>query len=228
MITHKKILTSLAVLGTLSSTAVFGANTDFSPVAEENNGWIPSVSVEAFYGAAMEKLWKEVDLDEVNIGGVNVRYSAIKETSSIVSPEIFGIFSLGGGSLDQTWDVYGSHLEINYDLLTGYVAGGANLRIQASDKISFFVGGRLGLSVGSLDVDYEENGYSESESDTAAGLLYGVGIGVQSNFNEHHGVTLGLDFIGSTAEFKFGDDEMELEMEKQSYIVFSVGYKYTF
>jgi len=228
MITRKKILTSIAVLGTLSSTAAFGANTDFSPVAEGNNGWIPSVSVEAFYGVAMEKLWKEVDLDEVNIGGVNVRFSAIKETSSIVSPEIFGIFSLGGGSLDQTWYGYGAHAEINYDLLTGYVAGGANLRIQATDKISFFVGGRLGLSVGSLDGDYEVvyNGYSESgsESDTAAGLLYGVGIGVQSNFNEHHGVTLGLDFIGSTAEFEFDD----LKMEKQSYIVFSVGYKYTF
>lgn len=222
MATKQKTLAAATLLAALSSTVAFGDVNETTPAS--SNGWVSAISAEAFYGAGLEKLDKE-DLGELNIGGISVRYTSRKQTADAVSPEFFGIVSLGGGSLDQTWYGY-SNVERNYDLFTMQTAVGANIRVQTSDKFSIFAGARVGFSIESLGVEYKYNGktlYDQTES--AVGFLYGAGIGVQFNFDKHNGMTAGVDYVGSTAEPDFGGGA---KAEAQSYVLFSIGYKFTF
>lgn len=222
MATKQKTLAAATLLAALSSTIAFGDVNETAPAS--SNGWVSAISAEAFYGAGLEKLDKD-DLDKLNIGGISVRYTGRKQTTDAVSPEFFGIVSLGGGSLDQTWYGYRS-VEQNYDLFTMQTAVGANIRVQTSDKFSIFAGARVGFSIESLGVEYKRNGityYDKTES--AVGFLYGAGIGAQFSFAKHNGTTVGVDYVGSTAEPDFGNFG---KAEAQSYVLFSIGYKFTF
>lgn len=233
MATKQKTLAAATLLAALSSTIAFGDVNETTP--DSSNGWVSAISAEAFYGAGLEKLYKgdlvdeEGDLDELDIGGISVRYTVRKQTTDAVSPEFFGIVSLGGGSLDQTWYYLDGDVERNYDLFTMQTAVGANIRVQPSDKFSIFAGARVGFSIESLGVEWKDNGityYDKTES--AVGFLYGAGIGAQFNFNEHNGMTVGVDYVGSTAEPEFDVYGYTVKAEAQSYVLFSIGYKFTF
>lgn len=226
MATKQKTLAAATLLAALSSTIAFGDVNETTP--DSSNGWVSAISAEAFYGAGLEKLDKN-DLDELDIGGISVRYTGRKQTTDAVSPEFFGIVSLGGGSLDQTWYYLDGDVERNYDLFTMQTAVGANIRVQPSDKFSIFAGARVGFSIESLGVEWKDNGityYDKTES--AVGFLYGAGIGAQFNFNEHNGMTVGVDYVGSTAEPEFDVYGYTVKAEAQSYVLFSIGYKFTF
>lgn len=234
---NTKTLSAAILLATFTSVAAFGDVNGNEPAgtmpAESNNGWTSSISVEGFYGLAQEKLYKERDMDELDIGGLSVRYTSRKQTGEIISPEVFGIVSLGGGSLDQTWSYINYREELSYELFTMQAAVGANIRVQATDNFSLFAGARIGLALESLDI--EATAMSSSDywhvdwNEVNLGFLYGVGIGAQLDITEHHGITVGLDYVASTAEPEFDvDDGDTVKLEAQSYIMLSIGYKYTF
>lgn len=234
---NTKTLSAAILLATFTSVAAFGDVNGNEPAgtmpAESNNGWTSSISVEGFYGSAQEKLYKELDMDELDIGGLSVRYTSRKQTGEIISPEVFGIVSLGGGSLDQTWSSGYYRDELNYELFTMQAAVGANIRVQATDNFSLFAGARIGLALESLDMEATSMNYSSSYwhydgNEVSLGFLYGVGIGAQLDITEHHGITVGLDYVASTAEPEFDVDGATVKIEAQSYIMLSIGYKYTF
>lgn len=202
--------------------------------AQENapgGPWEYSVSVSPFFGWGQKKLDSE-DLDTLDIAGVGVKGSAVIRESILpgakLFPEIFGLINIGGGSLDQTWYYYGGSYEQNYDLTTVQAAVGANLRLEIDDRVSVFGGVRAGLAYENLEIE-ARGGYSRrtwEESDV--GLLYGIGFGTDVRINDHSGVTVALDYVGSTAQPEFDISGEKVEAEKQSYIMLSVGYKYTF
>ena len=202
--------------------------------AQENapgGPWEYSVSVSPFFGWGQKKLDSE-DLDTLDIAGVGVKGSAVIRESILpgakLFPEIFGLVNIGGGSLDQTWYYYGGSYEQNYDLTTVQAAVGANLRLEIDDRVSVFGGIRAGLAYENLELEVREGYYRKTWRESDVGLLYGIGFGTDVRINDHSGVTVALDYVGSTAQPEFDIYGEKAEAEKQSYIMLSVGYKYTF
>ena len=212
-------------------------NTPSSNVNSQVGGYVSFVSVEAFYGAANDKL-SSGDLDKLNIGGISIRrsyeYKKSVVTGALVLPEFYLIGSIGGGSLDQTWDYgYGEVESLDASLVTAQFAGGANLRCYVNDRFSIFGGVRIGAAYESVDVDwkYRLPGYGEisySKQEGAFGFLYDVGAGAELRLGEKSALMFGIDYVGSTAQPEFNIYGEKLEMEEQSYVMFSVGAKFLF
>ena len=244
MSTKTKLFSAAAIFGALSSTAAIGAVNDWDDpdTTTSYSGWISSFSVEGFYGAAQEKLFKDFDIDKLDIGGLSIRYTGRMSTTSPVFPELFGITSVGGGTLDQTWYGYGYHPyfgegsyreELNYDLFSAQFAIGANIRFQPTEKFSIFAGVRVGLDIEYVEYEYKYNSYRDQKNNTDVGFLYGIGIGADFNITKHHGITFAVDYVCSTAQPEFekiyiSGSHYTVKTEEQSYIMVSVGYKYTF
>lgn len=237
----------LASVSVLSLTPIAWAAEESDWATSENTlsanansqagSYVSFVSVEAFYGAANDKL-SSGDLDKLNIGGISIRrsyeYKKSIVTGALVLPEFYLIGSVGGGALDQTWNYgYGETESLDCSLGTVQFAGGANLRCYVNDRFSVFGGVRIGAAYESIDVDwkYQLPGYgrvSYSKREGAFGLLYGVGAGAELRLGEKSALTFGIDYVGSTAQPEFNIYGEKLEMEEQSYVMFSVGAKFLF
>ncbi len=197
------------------------------PAPANDSGWNHSVGIELFYGTPTDDLADGVG-EKVEIGGFNVRYTVKAESllkSDAFVPEFFAIAGFGYGEYDETFYYPFASAKVEADVSQAQLAVGANLRWQATESFSAFVGARIGLGYLSVDATTKLDGrkfFDDDDSDV--GFLYGVGVGVEYAFNEHHAITLGYDFVGSTAEPKVGDTKIE----EQNYHMFSVGYKYTF
>lgn len=199
----------------------------------EDSDWLGSISVEGFYGSAQKKLLKD-DLDELDIGGVSFRYTAtrsdpLSKTQSVY-PEFFGMFSLGGGSLDQTWYDYSGSKERNYDLFTTQLAAGFNLRCPVSERVSVFAGVRAGIAYENVEAEVRDNSrtlYSKDED--ALRFLYGGEIGADFLVNEKLSLFACVGYVASTArpEFFYVDGE-NYKLKAQSYLTFSFGVRYMF
>lgn len=205
------------------------------PAPANDSGWNHSVGIELFYGTPTDDLADGAG-EKVEIGGFNVRYTVKAESllkSDAFVPEFFAIAGFGYGEYDETsyyTSYYHSYSEkIEADVSQAQLAVGANLRWQATESFSAFVGARVGLGYLSVDATAKLDGSKYfDDDDSDVGFLYGVGVGVEYAFNEHHAVTLGYDFVGSTAEPKVSDGSYGFKAEEQNYHMFSVGYKYTF
>ncbi|MGN0885344.1 MAG: outer membrane protein [Candidatus Spyradosoma sp.] len=204
--------------------------------AAEDSDWLGSISVEGFYGHALTKLETD-DLDKLDIGGVSFRYTAtrsdpLSKTQSVY-PEFFGMFSLGGGSLDQTW-YYGYYEseELNYDLFTTQLAAGCNLRCPVSERVSVFAGVRAGIAYENVDVEANYYYYSSharySGKEDAIGFLYGGEIGADFLVNEKLSLFACVGYVASTARTEFDVYGDKYKLKAQSYLTFSFGVRYMF
>lgn len=198
--------------------------------AAEYSDWQTSISVEGFYGAAQKKLDTD-DLDKLDIGGVSFRYTktcadSLSVTQSIY-PEFFGMLTLGGGSLDQTWYGYGDSEELNYDLFTTQISAGANLRCPVSERVSVFAGVRAGIAYENVkaEVRYNSRTLYSGEED-ALGFLYGAEIGADFLVDEKLSLFACMGYVASTARPEF--DVYGLKLKAQSYLTFSLGLRYMF
>ena len=203
--------------------------------AAEDSDWLGLISVEGFYGHALTKLETD-DLDKLDIGGVSFRYTAtrsdpLSKTQSVY-PEFFGMFSLGGGSLDQTWYGYRERAELNYDLFTTQLAAGFNLRCPVSERVSVFAGVRAGLAYENVDVEYNYDYYSSrtrySGNEDALGFLYGGEIGADFLVNEKLSLFACVGYVASTARPEFDVYGDKYKLKAQSYLTFSFGVRYMF
>ena len=199
--------------------------------------WQTSISVEGFYGAAQKKLLTD-DLDELDIGGVSFRYTktcteSLSKTRGIY-PEFFGMLTLGGGSLDQTWyqtgyDYYRS-VELNYDLFTMQLAAGVNLRCPVSERVSVFAGVRAGIAYenveGELKVRTPYDREEDAREEDALGILYGAEIGADFLVDEKLTLFACMGYVASTARPEF--DVYGVKLKAQSYMTFSLGLRYMF
>lgn len=230
---NTKLFTAAAILGALSSTAAIGAvNDGENSGTASSSGWVSAISGDLFYGFAQDELIKNSKLDDIDIAGLSVRYTGHLKTDSPIFPEFFGIASFGAGSDDYKEYYVGSKETNEYDcdLFSAQFAVGANIRFQPTEKFSLFAGVRVGLAYESIDLEYKENGWKKyDKTESEVGFLYGIGVGADFNITKHHGITVSVDYVGSTAEpdFDYIDGE-KIKTEKQSYVMVSVGYKYTF
>lgn len=201
--------------------------------AAEDSDWLDSISVEGFYGAAQKKLYTD-DLDKLDIGGVSFRYTktcteSLSQTQGIY-PEFFGMLTLGGGSLDQTWYGYGDYEELNYDLFTMQLAAGFNLRCPVSERVSVFAGVRAGIAYENVEVEYNDYNprtlYSGEED--ALGILYGAEIGADFLVNEKLSLFACMGYVASTARPEFDVYGEKVKLKAQSYMTISLGLRYMF
>lgn len=182
-----------------------------------------SISGESFFAAATKK--PDDDFKKVNLWGANVRYSYETAQSLVVGalvvPEFYGIAGFGYGTVDQLF----GNFRWDYNVLMGQLAGGANLRCHVNDRFSVFGGVRAGLAYERVELDVSTISYSKREDDI--GFLYGVGAGAELKLSEHGSLTFGIDYLASTAQPNFKDVE-DGKLNKQAYVVFSIGAKFTF
>lgn len=196
------------------------------PAETEPSQWVSAIGVEGFYAKANEEILDGSVFEKVNLGGLSVRWSAANTQRSVivgalVFPEIYGILSIGGGSSDYR----GSYERYDLDMSFAQAALGANLRCFVNDQFSVFGGVRLGFAYENVEIESEDSTYLYKQEESDVGLLYGIGVGAELELAPHHSVTLGIDYVASTAQPDFGDGD---KLKKQSYIIFSIGYKYRF
>lgn len=201
--------------------------------AAEDSDWLDSISVEGFYGAAQKKLYTD-DLDKLDIGGVSFRYTktcteSLSQTQGIY-PEFFGMLTLGGGSLDQTWyDGYWDSEELNYDLFTTQLSAGVNLRCPVSERVSVFAGVRAGIAYENVKAEVRYNSRTQySGEEDAIGFLYGAEIGADFLVNEKLSLFACMDYVASTARPEFDVYGEKVKLKAQSYLTFSLGLRYMF
>ncbi len=179
-----------------------------------------SLAFKTFYEVAQGRalLWSSVP--EVDLGGLTVEYT--RNMSSNVDFVI--ATSLGGGSseYERTSSYYnGSYYSTTtysqeLTIATYEVEVGVNLNASLGDVFSVFVGPRIGVNF--LFAQYDNNG--DKEHDTELGLLYGVDAGAVFSFNNRNALTLGIGSRASTAQ--------PLDIEKQSWVRFSISYRFSF
>lgn len=181
-----------------------------------------SLSVKATYSLATEDFVAD---ESVDLMGVTLEYTKrFGSSTSVVQPEF--LVSLGFGYGTEDFDVYvyhwyGSHSDhLDLDVYSVNLALGVNLRFNLGDSVSLWLGPRVGSNF--MYLDYELSGCSEggSDNDSDFGFLYGGEFGLDINFTPHQTLTFGVGYLASTATPE--------DIEEQSYVQFSVGYKYTF
>lgn len=181
-----------------------------------------AVSVEAFYAMALDDVVKDYDeLDKIDLCGVNVQYSWKQKTelmSLLSGYELFASAGFATGSEKVNWGDDGTD---EYTVNVGQITVGGNLIWEIAPAWEFFVGGRFGAAYLSVENEYDD----ESEKENDVGLLYGAHVGTAFEIAQNHRLTLSAAYWASTAEVEF---EYEEKSEKQSYCVFSVGYRYAF
>ncbi len=193
----------------------YGYNYDRSTPSETGAAsLVNSVSFKAFYGVGLTAPAKGMDRiyddPEIDIGGLTVEY-----TKSI-NPNLDVVFagSIGGGSCD--YEYLGKLTLYTYEMEFG-----VNLRAPLGKSVALFVGPRVGMDMLYAEFDWKRR---PKENDTDIGLLVGVDAGVVVSFNERNALTLGIGYRASTAQ-----PECYLgEIEEQSWVRFSVGYRLSF
>ncbi|MGN0834922.1 MAG: outer membrane protein [Candidatus Spyradosoma sp.] len=221
---------TVAAASIVPAVGAFAQDADFAP-APAASPWAVSLGAEAFYGTPTKNVFKDdSDFDKIDIGGVNLRCTlknADLELAPGLTPEFFGIVGVGSGSEEVKTYGYGVlEDDDKISVVEAQLAVGANLRWQATEHFSVFAGVRVGL--GYLWVEGEDKILNEKHDESDVGFLYGAGVGAEWAFNAHHAVTVGYDFVGSTARPKVGSSDEKEKVEAQNYHMFSIGYKYTF
>ena len=95
-----------------------------------------------------------------------------------------------------------------------------NLSLNAGERFSLFFGPRVGLNLLYVSETLETSWTRIKDDETEAGLLYGGDVGFTIKFTDHSGLTASVGYRASTAQ--------PLEIEEQSWVRFSIGYKHTF
>lgn len=192
------------------------------------------LSIEGFYGSAQKDLLKEIKgLDKVDVAGINARMTyPMTNTDSVLVPELFFLAGIQGGSVEESaYYLNGDYSKYDFSLVEFHAAVGGNLRLAVCDWFSLVGRVQVGLSWESVEADnsyregYSHGSYNKTESDI--GLLYGCGLGAEFKIGQG-ALVLGADYIGSTAAPEFSDEGEKFKCEKQSYVTYSVGYKFFF
>lgn len=211
-----------------SGNAAYG-NDDYAynPEAAEESSGAHAIALKAFYALGLEAPDKELDSRysdaEVDLGGLTFEYAYdFSAARGPVSAELILAASVGYGSVDYNGGLF-SGLEV--EMLSFDLETGVNLSLNAGERFSLFFGPRVGLNLLYVSMDmpyryYHSYYYGYKDDETEAGLLYSGDVGFTIKFTDHSGLTATVGYRASTAQ--------PLEIEEQSWVRFSIGYKHTF
>lgn len=174
---------------------------------------------------------------ETDIGGIALEYRRIIADSRCDDCSLGNVLFLsaklgiGAGASDGSAGEYyyaggGSWSRTSYDeVVLGFNTIGLYWRHQLGKHIAFSLGVFGGLEYVSVDWTNRYYYYSGSESSSGSGfsLCYGASLALPIDFNDRHGIELGVDFYKS---------ENQLEdvpgWDKPSGIMVRLGYHYSF
>ena len=199
----------------------------YNPEAAEASSGSHAIAVKAFYALGLEapdKMFDSYSDPEVDLGGLTFEYAYdFSAARGPVSAELIFAASVGYGSVDYT-DYYAGYYYGSFDaeveLLSFDLETGLNLSLNAGERFSLFFGPRVGLNLLYVSETVETSWTRIKDDETEAGLLYGGDVGFTIKFTDHSGLTASVGYRASTAQ--------PLEIEEQSWVRFSVGYKHTF
>lgn len=195
----------------------------YNPEAVEASSGSHAIAVKAFYALGLEvpdKMFDSYSDPEVDLGGLTFEYAYdFSAARGPVSAELIFAASVGYGSVDYSG---GRNSGLEVEMLSLDFETGLNLSFNAGERFSLFFGPRVGLNLLHVSVDQPSNWYyyAYEDDETEAGLLYGGDVGFTIKFTDHSGLTASVGYRASTAQ--------PLEIEEQSWVRFSVGYKHTF
>lgn len=170
-----------------------------------------SLTLKATYFSALEDI--DSALGSVDLAGLTFDYTKrFGDASGVVNPEF--VLSLGFGYGEEEWAMWYDDFEVS--LMSINAALGFNLRFNCGSEVSLWLGPRVGINATYVEIDYSY--YYDDECEV--GLLYGAEGGIDINFTPHHALTFGIAWLASTAQ--------PYDIEEQSYLQFSAGYKFTF
>lgn len=195
----------------------------YNPEAAEASSGSHAIAVKAFYALGLEvpdKMFDSYSDPEVDLGGLTFEYAYdFSAARGPVSAELIFAASVGYGSVDYTGYYY-SRFDAEVELLSFDLETGLNLSLNAGERFSLFLGPRVGLNLLHVSETLETSWTRIKDDETEAGLLYGGDVGFTIKFTDHSGLTASVGYRASTAQ--------PLEIEEQSWVRFSVGYKHTF
>lgn len=176
-----------------------------------------SFAIKGFYALALEDEPVEgLDGDSFDLVGITTDFMWTPDVKNVVLPELLLSVGFGAGQheIDGGWYYQDADVYVySWNFLLG-----VNFRVYLNDDISFYLGPRLGGNLLLISTEWE-GGSKENEDDFA--FLYGGEIGANFNVNPNSAVMFSVSYLGSNAQ-PYSD------IEKQSYIMFSVGYRHTF
>ena len=191
----------------------------YNPEAAEASSGSHAIAVKAFYALGLEVPDKGLD-PLYDLGGLTFEYAYdFSAARGPVSAELILAASVGYGSVDYTGYYY-SRFDAEVELLSFDLETGLNLSLNAGERFSLFLGPRVGLNLLYVSETVETSWTRIKDDETEAGLLYGGDVGFTIKFTDHSGLTASVGYRASTAQ--------PLEIEEQSWVRFSVGYKHTF
>lgn len=163
--------------------------------------WEFSIENGIFGASALEDLKKEEE--RADLFGVCSDFLLRQNSFSSFAPEYYLRFAYAEGDCTE------------YDVTFAEISLGANLRWKVCDFLALSVGARAG--VGALIL----SGFDDSDDDEGKrGFVYGGGAEAEWILNENNALVLSCDYLACTAQPD--------EVEKQSYVTFQLGWKYTF
>lgn len=174
-----------------------------------------SFALKGFYALALEdNPTKFGSADRFDLAGITSDFIwAFPVESDAVVPEF--CLSAGVGYGESDFSLYGYGGEFTY-WSANFLAG---MNIRWSGKFcSFYIGPRLGVNYqhGKTEISWIE------ESEGEFGLMYGAEAGIALDFEPNCGLIFSVSYLASEAEVD------EYLIEKQSWVNFSVGFRWSF
>lgn len=223
MINFKNCISAVAALALFPVAGMCAYDSDVAEsdlMETSTSSGTSSLTLKATYFCGLEDIDSDLG-DSIDLAGLTFDYTKrFGDASSVVNPEL--VLSLGFGYGEEEWDSPWDELDVS--LLSFNVALGFNLRFNCGSAVSIWFGPRVGCNVMYAEVEYEYYDYywydEYDDDEWDVGVLYGAEGGIDINFTPHHALTLGIAYLASTAQPE--------EIEEQSYLQFSAGYKFTF
>jgi len=236
---------------TQNDTALFQSESpqmsSASTVESDNGSWKESirlsVGAEAFYGFARKDLVpKEVvgeSIDGIDLYGANLKLGmsfqspSWKRYSQKVISEVFVLTGYGYGE-DTLYEesYYDEHYKFTGTSTMFHVSAGVAINYEITEAFSISASGRLGIcdSEFELECDFSDaSGNINAEfKDNAFGFIYGAGVGAHWTIADRHKISLGVEFVSSTARPEIEIGEERFKLNEQNYVFFSVGYHLVF
>lgn len=181
------------------------------------------LSVECFYAWATDDIIDHSHL-RCDLYGITVKYGATAALS-VFDFDFFvaGRVGYGEDDMSEKYDD-GDYYKTDAELTVAQLVIGFDASYSIDERLSVFFGGQVGAGLAHAKIKLNETGERDSNSDSDAGLVFGVGAGVSVVPTEHHSIVVRVDVITSTAQ----PEVFYADVDTQTHAMLSVGYKCSF
>ena len=177
----KKVLSTLTILAGLAGVASAAPYVlpENQPGAHTAYDWTPVYSVDALYAIGDENYIPDMWGARLSFNLYSMQRASVRHQ-----------FSLNAAYLTGSENLKGEYRGVKNDMYAIPLTFGYHVHLAVSDEVSFFLGGRVGYSIGQSKL---KTHYVSSKTDTD-GFTFGVGGGIQVQCSDSVYVRLGYEF----------------------------------